>query len=153
MRAGNGDPATTASGGVRTCTAAIDAGLTSGDTLFVLGGEPFTPARPPDRPYRQPRRQPVRDGRGGRYRRRCQAATMPGDVHLLSDKIATIRATSVSADRPHASGAVPRRSCASPKVMLNVESGDYGVLEERTALQVLPPPFRATCTRSAATRS
>jgi hypothetical protein len=75
----------------------------------------------------------------------CRAPHAPDDVHLVSDKTATIQ-------RDRAVGGSGARVAAlfhttllpaSPKVMLNVESGDYGVLEERECgCGVLPRGFR-----------
>jgi phenylacetate-coenzyme A ligase PaaK-like adenylate-forming protein len=73
----------------------------------------------------------------------CQHPCAPDDVHLVSDKVATI-------ERERLVGGTPVRALlhttlltASPKVMLNVESGDYGVLEERDCgCTTLPEGFR-----------
>lgn len=137
---------TTASGGVRTCTAAIEAGLDIRDTLFVLGGEPFTPAkaaviaRTGSRAASQ-----YAMVEAGAIGVACQAATMPDDVHLLSDKVATIRRERRVGSPARALPALFHTTLlhASPKIMLNVESGDYGVMEERDCgCSVLPPSFR-----------
>lgn len=143
----SGTPAilvTTASAGVRTCAAAIDAGADIRDTLFVLTGEPYTPAK-----AEVIARAGARAAswyamvEAGAIGVACQSASATDDVHLLGDKIATIA-------RGRA-GVGPERSAlfhttllrASPKVMLNVESGDSGVIEERDCgCRVLPPAFR-----------
>ena len=131
---------------MRTCTAAIDAGLDIGDTLFVLGGEPFTPAkaaviaRTGSRAASQ-----YAMVEAGAIGVACQAATMPDDVHLLSDKIATIQRDLCVGTTGRTLPALFHTTLlhASPKVMLNVESGDYGMLEERDCgCRVLPPPFQ-----------
>ncbi|CAG0989305.1 hypothetical protein BURK1_02179 [Burkholderiales bacterium] len=144
-----GEPAilvTTASAGVRTCTAAIDAGVDIRDTLFILGGEPFTPAKA-ELIARTGSRAASHYAmvEAGAIGVACQAATHPDDVHLLGDKVATIRRDLVVGDSGRPLPALFHTTLlhASPKVMLNVESGDYGVLEDRDCgCRALPPPFR-----------
>ena len=136
---------TTASAGVRTCAAAIDARLDIRDTLFVLTGEPYTPAK-----AAVVARAGARAAswyamvEAGAIGIPCRSATALDDVHLLGDKIATIarpRGGAAGAARPALFHTTLLR--ASPKVMLNVESGDSGVLEERECgCGVLPAPFR-----------
>jgi hypothetical protein len=145
----HGEPAillTTASAGVRTCAAALDAGLDIGGTMFVLGGEPYTPAkaaviaRTGSRAASQ-----YAMVEAGAIGVACQAAATPDDVHLLTDKVATIQRSRAVGGSGQAVPALFHTTLlhASPKVMLNVESGDYGVLEERDCgCGVLPPQFR-----------
>jgi hypothetical protein len=74
----------------------------------------------------------------------CLAADACDDVHLLSDKIATIQR-----DQPVGGNGVTVPALvhttllpASPKLMLNVESGDYAVRETRDCgCGVLPAAF------------
>jgi hypothetical protein len=125
---------TNASSGVRVCLAAKEQGLDISETFFRFGGEPFTPAK-----------AEVVAEMGGRAvchyaiseigtaGLACAAQNDLDDVHLLTDKLAVIQ-------RPRSVGALGLRvgalvyttvlpSC--PRLMLNVESDDYGVLEDR----------------------
>lgn len=75
----------------------------------------------------------------------CRRPSAPDDVHLVSDKVATIQST-LALDG--SDGGVPALFHttllpSSPKLMLNVESGDHGTLEERDCgCGVLPPGYR-----------
>ncbi|MBC7789829.1 MAG: hypothetical protein H7Z74_07770 [Anaerolineae bacterium] len=144
-----GSPAilvTPASGGVRTCRAALDNGLDIAGTIFVLGGEPYTEAK-----------AAVMAQCGslgfchyamvecGLIGLACQAGDSPDDVHLVSDKIATIQR-----DKKVGPGTVVGSLFhttllpATPKVMLNVESGDYAVRVDRDCgCGALPSAFRS----------
>jgi hypothetical protein len=144
-QAASGRPAvllTTPSAAVRTARAGRDLA----GTLFVLVGEPYTEAKAAIV------RQSGAIGaahyamvESGLLGLACHRPAAPDDVHLASDKIATI-------ERPRSIGAagvvVPALFHttllpASPKVMLNVESGDYGVREDRDCgCDVLPAAFR-----------
>ncbi|MGD9507215.1 MAG: hypothetical protein AB7I59_27135 [Geminicoccaceae bacterium] len=125
---------TPASGGVRVAIAARELGLDIAGTLFVLGGEPLTDAR----------RRMMSDvgctavahysmGEVGRIGKRCRDGSEADDVHLLQDKIAMVR-------RPHTmpDGTVIQAnyyttlSSATAKLLINVESGDHTVMEQRT---------------------
>jgi hypothetical protein len=133
----DGTPAvlvTTATGGVRVCLAAIDRGMDIEGTFFVLGGEPYTRAKAA---------VVEQTGSGaichyamaetGAIGIACMAADATDDVHLLSDKVATIqRQKPVGANGATVQSLVHTTLLpASPKLMLNVESGDYGVVEDR----------------------
>jgi hypothetical protein len=124
---------TNAASCVRVCMAAADAGLDISGTLFRVGGEPLTSGK-----AAAVNRVGARVvchytmSETGRIGVACPNGTAVDDVHLLLDKLALIR-------RP------PRRaggggilanvyttlSPAIPKLMLNTESDDYGVLERR----------------------
>lgn len=138
---------TTPSAAVRTCAEATGSGFDIAGSFFVLVGEPYTAAK-----------AAVINGAGctaashyamveaGMIGLACQAPCAPDDVHLVSDKVATIQR-----DRPVGvnGGTVPALFHstllpASPKVMLNVESGDYAVRAERDCgCGVLPAGFRS----------
>lgn len=135
---------TTPSACVRACMAAQAKGYDIAGTFFILVGEPYTQAK-----------AAIVKGAGcsgashyamaesGMIGLACQAADFPDDVHLVSDKIATIqRALPVNG---RTLGALFHTTIlpVSPKLMLNVESGDYGVLEERECnCGALPRPYR-----------
>ncbi len=145
-----GSPAilvTPASAGVRTCRAALDAGQDIAGTLFVLGGEPYTEAKAG---------VVAESGstglchyamvEAGLIGLACQTGAAPDDVHLVTDKIATIQRDK----RVGRTGSMVRALFhttllpASPKLMLNVESGDYGVRVDRDCeCGVLPRGFRS----------
>lgn len=135
-RARAGSPATlitTPSACVRTCKAAIHSSLDISRTLFVLVGEPYTVSK-----------AAVVNAAGCRARSHyamvecgmiglaCGASSAPDDVHLVSDKIATTQ-RQLSVNDGMSVGALFHTTilAASPKVMINVESGDYGIIETR----------------------
>ena len=145
----HGTPAvlvTPASAGVRTCRAALDNALDITGTIFILGGEPYTEAKAAVLAqcgsfgfchYAM--------AESGLIGLACQAGDSPDDVHLVSDKIATIQR-----DKRVGPGSVVGSLFhttllpASPKVMLNVESGDYGVRVDRDCgCGALPSAFRS----------
>lgn len=135
---------TTPSSAVRACTAALDEGLDIAGTFFVLVGEPYTPAK-----------AAVVAGAGSRavchYAMTeagaigiaCHAASAPDDVHLLPDKVATIQRDKAVGQRTVPALFHSTLLAASPKVMLNVESGDFGVRVDRECgCAALPAGFR-----------
>lgn len=126
---------TNASSGVRICLAAKQHGLDIAGTFFRFGGEPYTPAKA----------RAVADvgataachysmAEIGHIGIGC-GAPEPGvldDVHVLLDKVAVLRRPrtlggGTSVDALVFTTILP--SC--PKLMLNVESGDYATLEQR----------------------
>jgi hypothetical protein len=125
---------TVASSGVRVCAAALQHGLDLRGTLFRFGGEPLTEAK-----------QAVVERAGatavchysmgelGRIAVACARPTARDDVHVLTDKLAVVQ-------RPRSVGSggneVPALlfttlARTSPKLLLNVESDDYGTLARR----------------------
>ncbi|HEY7566614.1 MAG TPA: hypothetical protein VH762_03535 [Gemmatimonadaceae bacterium] len=133
----NGAPAimvTPASAGVRTCRAALEKLLDISGTLFILGGEPYTDAKA----------AVIREAgcRGychyamvetGMIGLACLAGETSDDVHLVSDKIATIQRDKKVGPAGTLVRALIHTTLlpTSPKVMLNVESGDYATLVKR----------------------
>jgi hypothetical protein len=124
-------PSTTS---VRICKVAEERGLDLSGTVFRIGGEPFTPAKAAIL-ARAGCTHNVRYSLAelGNIGMQCLHPTAPDSVHLLTDKIAVVQR-----ERPiGASGAtVPALFLttllpATPKLLLNVDIGDYGVLEER----------------------
>jgi hypothetical protein len=120
------------SAAVRACGAALDRGLDIAGSLFYLGGEPYTAEKA----------QVVeRTGAGavswygmtetGSIGIPCGQSKLPDEVHLLPYKVAVVQ-------RPTRLGPFDLETLwvttllpHSPKLMLNMETGDYGVLEER----------------------
>lgn len=125
---------TNPSSAVRACLTAKEDGLDIGGTVFLLGGEPHTPAKA---------RLVAESGARavsmyamaelGKIGIACPDSRALDDVHLFSDKLALIQR-----DKPVGGGATVGAflfttllpSC--PKLMLNVESGDYGRVENRS---------------------
>jgi hypothetical protein len=120
---------------VRVCAAAADAGLDLTGVVFRVGGEPMTSAK-----------AAVFERVGARYipsysmveahaiGRGCARPAQIGDLHLIHDAYALITS-------PHPIGesgvTVPAFNLTAlldtaPKVLLNVQSDDYGVIEERS---------------------
>lgn len=125
---------TNASSGVRTCIAAKEKGLDISGTFFRLGGEPFTTAKA----------QVVTETGSravchysmteiGNIGIACAAPADLDDVHVLTDKIASIQRPKIlGSDGLSVEALVYTTILPScPKLMLNVESDDYGILEER----------------------
>lgn len=119
---------------LRVCMAAEEAGLDLTGVVFRVGGEPMTPAK-----------AEILGRAGARYipsysmveahsiGRGCARPAHVGDVHLIRDAYALITS-------PHPVGrsgiTVPAFHLTSlldrgPKVLLNLQSDDYGVVEER----------------------
>jgi hypothetical protein len=136
---------TTASGGVRACLAAVDRGMDIEGTLFVLGGEPYTPAKAAAIEATGSRALcHYAMAEAGAIGIACASADATDDVHLLRDKIATIqRPRSVGGNGASVGSLVHTTLLpASPKLMLNTESGDYAVPEQRSCgCGVLPETF------------
>jgi hypothetical protein len=125
---------TTPSACVRTCRAAIDEGLDIAGSFFVLVGEPYTAAKAAlVAATGSCAASHYAMSETGLIGVACQDTETPDDVHLLTDKIATIERERESGPGGAVSGALLHTTLlpSSPKLMLNVESGDYGVRERR----------------------
>ena len=124
---------TTSSSGVRVSLAADELGLDIAGTFFRLGGEPFTAAKA----------EAIARSGGiavsnysmselGRVGVACAAPTALDDLHVTTDQLAVIQR-----ERTVAPGASVQALLYTtlrpnaPKLMLNVESDDYGTLEQR----------------------
>lgn len=120
--------------GVRVCLAATEESLDIAGTLFRLGGEPLTPARAEAVAATGSSALPnYAMGEVGRVGVACAAPAATDDVHLMLDKLALIQ-------RPREVPPTGQRFDAlfftslhpsSPKLMLNVETDDYAVVEDR----------------------
>jgi hypothetical protein len=120
------------SAAVRACAAALDLRLEIAGSFFYLGGEPYTPEKA---------RAVERAGaiavswygmtETGSIGIPCGRAERPDEVHLLPYKVAVVprpaRIGAVDLDTLWVTTLLPH----SPKLMLNMETGDYGVLETR----------------------
>ncbi len=125
---------TNVSSGVRLCLAAGERGLDISDTFFRFGGEPYTEAK-----------AKIVDDAGcracchysmtevGTLGLACADARQLDEVHLLTDKIAVIQLPRQIGADGLTIGALLYTTVLPlcPKLMLNVESDDYGILEER----------------------
>jgi len=124
---------TMVSGGVRVCLAGRELGLDLSGTFFRFGSEPYT----------APKAKVISDAgcdatqfyaitECGHVGIGCGAPSAPDDVHVLLGKMAAIEA----ARPPEAADGlcfylttlIPH----APKIMINVESGDHGVLDSRS---------------------
>jgi phenylacetate-coenzyme A ligase PaaK-like adenylate-forming protein len=122
------------SNGVRVAQAAIEKGLDISGTIFRTGGEPLTPAK-----YAAIRKAGADAVNGwslseaGQLAGNCPDRQYPDESHVFTEKLAMIqrpvklRGGSESVDALHLTTLLP----ATPKLMLNVELGDYGVLSRR----------------------
>ena len=133
-RSGRAVISTTISQAVRVAAAATEAGVDLSGVAFVVGGEPVTPGKVAAIERSGARHVPayhfVETGLVGFG---CARPTDATDVHLVRDQLALVRSPR---EVPGAPEPVPAfhftsLSPTAPKLMLNVESDDYGVLEER----------------------
>jgi hypothetical protein len=120
--------------GIRTCLAALDEGLDISGTFFRFGGEPYTEAK-----------AEVVAATGssaachysmteiGRVGCACGKPAAPDDMHFMSDKLALIQRDTAVGPAGETVGALCYTTLApaTPKIMINVESDDYGVVGER----------------------
>ncbi|MGH2604974.1 MAG: hypothetical protein ACRDG5_00145, partial [Anaerolineales bacterium] len=130
-----GEPAvldTLVSSGVRACLAASDAGLDLRGTFFRLSGEPLTEAK--GRVVAEAGSRAVCHysmAEFGRLGLACASAEAIDDVHILADKVAVIQQPRETGGRRIPAFFLTSVHSSSPKIAINVESGDYGVLAER----------------------
>lgn len=120
--------------GVRTCLAARAEGLDISGSFFRFGGEPFT----------EEKAAVVAEGgcravchytmvETGRIAMACGDPETFDDMHFLGDKLAVVQrdkevgTTGITVGAFHYTSLLP----SSPKVLINVESDDYGQLSER----------------------
>jgi len=137
LTAAAGTPAvidTVASSGVRVGAAAVEAGLDLTGTVLRFGGEPLTEAKA---------EIVARSGAKAvchysmselaRVGVACARPTAVDDVHLLLDKLAFVQRERQPLDGGESVGALHLTTLlpSCPKLMLNVEVDDYGVLEDR----------------------
>lgn len=125
---------TYASSAVRVCAAAKESGLSLDGAWFITLGEPYTEAK----------RQIV-ESAGARALVRyafteagiigygCAAPQVPDDMHFLSNCHAVIQRPRTVGDSEPSVDAFLFTSLlgSAPKVLLNVESGDYGIIERK----------------------
>jgi hypothetical protein len=119
---------------VRIATAALDAGLDIAGTLFRVGGEPLTAGK-----YEVIRRAGADTvsswalSEAGPLGGGCARRDNLDEVHLFSGKVAVIQRPvevdggAASVQVLHLTTLLPQ----TPKIMINVDVGDYGVLRRR----------------------
>ncbi len=123
-----------ASASVRVCRSAKEAGLDIAGTVFRVGGEPYTEAKL--RVLEELGARAVTAwsmAEAGSLGGGCAAPEVPDEVHLFSGKIAVVQRS-----RPLSDGESRVNSLylttlltSAPKIMLNLDTGDYGVLNHR----------------------
>ena len=126
---------TKAGSGVRVCQVAKENGLDISGTVFRFGGEPLTAgkaqvvAKTGSRVVCHYTMAEV-----GVLAIACATQTVLDDVHLLKDKVAMIQREKVLGTGGVKVGSLHHTTVlpGCPKIMLNVESGDYGVFEEQS---------------------
>jgi hypothetical protein len=120
--------------GVRVALAAREQNLDIAGTLFRLGGEPLTPARAAvveatgSRAFSN-----YAMGEVGRVGVACAVPAAVDDLHLMTNKLAVIqrsREVPATGERVNTLLFTTVQSSA-PKLMLNVETDDYAVVEDR----------------------
>jgi hypothetical protein len=120
------------SSAVRVCLAAREVGVDVTGTRMIVGSEPITEARAriiADAGCRMASQYALAEV--GRLGLGCATPAAIDDVHIALDRVALLQR-----DRTVGASVVGALFCSTvhpavPKVMLNVELGDYGVLEER----------------------
>lgn len=122
------------SSAVRVCKAAKEKGFEIGGTKFFVGAEPITSSK---------RREIESSGaycipkygftEGGTVGYGCSNPSSPDDIHLFKDSIAVIqhRRKIEFSDTDVNAFLFTSLLPSAPKILLNVESDDYGILEER----------------------
>jgi hypothetical protein len=120
------------SSSVRACLASLERGLDISGTYFRVGGEPFTEAKAAvfaEAGARSGSHYSM--GEIGRLGIACANPATLDDCHLAADKVAAIerprRLGEVSVPALHLTTLHP----SAPTICLNMESDDYGVIEER----------------------
>jgi hypothetical protein len=118
---------------VRICLAAEEAGCNIAGTVFWGGGEPFTEGKSAVL-MRLGTRAIISYAmaESGTIGQSCGAPTGPDDMHFLTDKLAAItKPVYVESGMEVQALSYTSLLTSAPKVMLNVQSGDYAVIDER----------------------
>lgn len=124
---------TLASAAVRTSLAMQERGVSLRDVTFILRGEPLTPTR--KKTIEGSGAKVVQTygfAEGGPVGSQCPTPAAPDDVHIFLDAFAVIqRARPTGEGKAVDALLMTALRPACPKIMLNTEIGDYGVLETR----------------------
>ena len=118
---------------VRICLAAEASGSDIAGTVFRGGGEPYTDGKSAVVERVGARGTPsYAMQEAGDLAIGCGSPSHPDDMHVMKDRFVILPLPVQLASGPAVHGLFHTTLLrASPKVMLNVESGDYGVMEER----------------------
>jgi hypothetical protein len=138
QRRQQGQPAlldTNPSSGVRVCRAASEHEEDISGTFFRFGGEPYTSAKArivAAAGCRAAAHYSMAEA--GNLGLACAAPSAVDEVHLLTDKIAVLeRESRIGGGGPQVKALVYTTVLPScPRIMLNVESDDFGVLKRRS---------------------
>lgn len=123
---------TTSSSGVRVCLAAREQGLDIAGTFFRFGGEPYTSGRA--KVVAEANCRAVSNysmTEIGRVGTACASPLALDDLHLTIDQLGVIQRERVLDGTSVAALVFTSLLPSAPKLMLNVESDDYGTLETR----------------------
>jgi hypothetical protein len=124
---------TTSSAAVRVATAAREGGFDISGKFFRTGGEPLSPGKV--RTIRAAGCEVVCHysmSEVGRIGVACGRPEADDDVHIVLDKVALLERDCSLSVGGHVRGLMLSTvQWGSPKIMLNVEVGDYGVLKQR----------------------
>jgi phenylacetate-coenzyme A ligase PaaK-like adenylate-forming protein len=122
----------TPSAAVRVCASAREHGLDISGTVFILSSEPYSESK-----------RAIVEASGcrgvsiygmmdlGQLGIPCAAPSEPDDVHLRLDRAAFLERPRLFAEKRLDVLFVTSLLSHSPKLLLNTESGDYGVFERR----------------------
>ncbi len=119
---------------LRVCLAARDAGLDLTGATFVIAGEPPTPAKVKGITASGAKYFPTYGlAESGRMAMGCCNPTDCNDLHLLKDAFAVIQKPRQvpGSEIEVAAFNVTSLLLTTPKLMLNVEIDDYGIIEQR----------------------
>jgi hypothetical protein len=125
---------TNAASGVRVAMAALERDMDISGTVFRLGGEPFTEAKASVlRSAGARAASHYTMGETGRIAIACPKGEAVDDAHIVEDKIAVIqKPRSGGSGAPVPVNVYTTLHPTTPKLMLNVESDDYGPLVRRS---------------------
>jgi phenylacetate-coenzyme A ligase PaaK-like adenylate-forming protein len=126
---------TVASRALRVCVAARDAGLDLTGATFIVAGEPVSPAKVRGIHAAGARHFSTYGfSEAGRIGMGCANPTSGNDLHLISDTAAIIAfprlvpGTTLEVPAFNVTTLLP----SSPKILINAESDDYGIIEQRS---------------------
>ncbi len=131
-RCGKVEIVTNVSLAIRVATAAVEAGIDLTGTSFFGGGEPFTRAK-----SRAVARSGARfvsiyiSADAGPMGLPCAHPVEENDQHLLEDNLALIQHQRLVDDQPVDAFYFTSLRPLASKVLLNMESDDYGIIEDR----------------------
>jgi hypothetical protein len=120
--------------GVRACIAAAAESLDISGTFLRFGGEPYTEAKAAVVAASGSRAVcHYSMTEAGRVGLACGTPAALDDMHFAADKLAVLQRDKVVDPAGQRVGALSYTTLlpAAPKIMINLESGDYGVLERR----------------------